>query len=273
MDLPGVTDSVTRAREACTQLRWHNALRRRIPEAAAEARVRGARASAALDGAELPVDKVRELVVGLRPWDDGDPVQRVVRAAVRVADEAAEVDAAGLRSAGQVLARLHLAASAGQADAGAVGRPRGADAQVRELVEVGPVPPAAAAAERLQGVLGLLGESAGSNGILVAAVAHAEIATARPFASGNGLVARGVERVVLRVLGVDPTGVAVPEAGHLKGGTAEYAGALAAYATGSSEGVALWLVHAADAVASAAAEGVRIADSVMAGRFSVPPNC
>ena len=40
-----------------------------MPEAAAESRVRGARASAALDGAEVPVDRVRALMVGTgRPW-------------------------------------------------------------------------------------------------------------------------------------------------------------------------------------------------------------
>ena len=46
--LPGVTDGMDRAREACTALRWHEGLRRRIPEAAAESRVRGAAASGLL---------------------------------------------------------------------------------------------------------------------------------------------------------------------------------------------------------------------------------
>src|SRR5690606_39573042 len=52
VELPGVTDAVEEAREACTQLRWHPALRRRIPEAAAESRVRGATATALLEGSE-----------------------------------------------------------------------------------------------------------------------------------------------------------------------------------------------------------------------------
>ena len=52
--LPGVPEATAAAREACTRLRWHEALRRRIPEAAAESRVRGARASAALEGARCP---------------------------------------------------------------------------------------------------------------------------------------------------------------------------------------------------------------------------
>ena len=66
--IPEVEAGLTRAREACTQLRWHNALRRRTAQAAAESRVRGARAGAALEGAEVSVDVVRELVMGMTEW-------------------------------------------------------------------------------------------------------------------------------------------------------------------------------------------------------------
>ena len=64
--LPGIAEKIDAAREACTRLRWHNALRRRIPEAAAESRVRGAWASGELDGARLSVDIVRDLMRGAR---------------------------------------------------------------------------------------------------------------------------------------------------------------------------------------------------------------
>ena len=70
--LPGVADRIDAARHACTQLRWHQALRRRIPEAAAESRVRGAWASGELDGARLSVDIVRDLMRGAVTWHD-DP--------------------------------------------------------------------------------------------------------------------------------------------------------------------------------------------------------
>ena len=53
-ELPGIPEQVEAAREACTRLRWHQALRRRIPEAAAESRVRGAAASGELEGASVP---------------------------------------------------------------------------------------------------------------------------------------------------------------------------------------------------------------------------
>ena len=52
-------------------------------------------------------------------------------------------------------------------------------------------------------------------GLLVAALVHAELAAAAPFASHNGLVARAVERLVLVARGVDEKSLIVPEAGHL----------------------------------------------------------
>ncbi len=102
----------------------------------------------------------------------------------------------------------------------------------------------------------------------MAALVHAEIATVRPFVRGNGLVARAVERAVIRASGLDPTGVAVAEVGHRSAGPGAYLGALAAYASGSPQGVALWLTHCAKAVVVGAQEGGRIADAVLAGRLT-----
>ena len=91
-DLPDVRDRADAAREACTRLRFHEALRRRIPEASAESRVRGAQASAALDGAEFPVDVVRELMSGARDWpDDLDPGLRTLKGAVAATAESERV--------------------------------------------------------------------------------------------------------------------------------------------------------------------------------------
>ena len=58
-------------------------MRRRIPEAAAESRVRGAWASAELDGSRSSIGLVRDLMRGARPWSpDPDPGEEVLRAAV-----------------------------------------------------------------------------------------------------------------------------------------------------------------------------------------------
>lgn len=89
LDLPGVSDAVASAREACTALRWHQALRRRIPEAAAESRVRGARETAYLEGIQFPVETVRDLSRGALVWRDAPlPDEQVLRGAVQVTAEA-----------------------------------------------------------------------------------------------------------------------------------------------------------------------------------------
>jgi hypothetical protein len=108
----------------------------------------------------------------------------------------------------------------------------------------------------------------GVPGLVVAALVHAEVAAMRPFVQGNAVVARAADRALLQATGLDPTGVAVPEVGHLRGGLAPYVGALAAYATGTVDGVALWLRHCAEAVVAGAEEGMRVCAAVREGRLS-----
>jgi hypothetical protein len=47
-----------------------------------------------------------------------------------------------------------------------------------------------------------------------------------------------------------------------------YAAALTGYVAGSADGVAGWLVHCGDVVRLGAAEGLRVADAVVAGRLT-----
>lgn len=275
--LPGVGEAVDEARQACTALRFHEGLRRRIPEAAAESRVRGATASALLEGAEPAgsegsVDLVRDLVRGAASWSSrqDDPVWRVLAGAVRATSATEHLGPRHLRSPAQLLAGLHTAATADLLPERQVGRPR-AEGEAAEAAEVlGAAPGPQEARARLQLVHQLLASVPDGRApvVLVAALAHAEIAVARPFVIGNAVVARAVERVVLRLGGVDPTGVAVPEVGHADRAGTDYRGALAAYASGDPEGVRLWLVHCSNGVVRAASEGVRIADAVRAGRLS-----
>jgi Fic family protein len=268
-DLPGVRDKVAAAREACEQLRWHEALRRRIPEAAAESRVRGAQASAALEGATVPLDLVRDVMRGAAQWPPSpDPVELVVKGAVHATAESEHVSGLVSSAPLQALARLHVAASAGLLPPDQVGRPRTDLEGSEEFTDLGPAPDAAAARARLGDLVAVMGVGSGVPGLVVAAVVHAELATVRPFVRGNGLVARAVERALVQATGLDPTGVAVTEAGHAAQGGPAYLGALAAYGTGSSEGVALWLGHCADAVVAAARGGLEVCDAVRAGRLS-----
>jgi hypothetical protein len=72
---------------------------------------------------------------------------------------------------------------------------------------------------------------------------------------------------LVQATGLDPTGVVVTEAGHAAQGGPAYLGALAAYGTGTREGVALWVGHCADAVVAGAQAGQQICDAVRAGRL------
>jgi len=269
--LPGVAEATDAARRACTQLRWHAGLRRRIPAAAAaaESRVRGARASAALDGAEMDLGQVRDLMCGARAWPPGsDPLEAMVHAAVRATAETEHIRAMVVTAPSQALARVHAAAAGHLLPEPQVGRPRQAGEVSREFSDLGPSPDEVVVRQRLAGIVELLLCAKDSPAVVVAALVHAEIATLRPFVRGNGLVARAMERAIVQASGLDPTGVAVVELGHGVGGGAAYLGALAAYGTGSPRGVALWITHCAEAIVAGADEGGRIADAVLLGRLT-----
>jgi len=262
--LPGVEDAVAAARDACTELRWHPALRRRSAEARAEATIRAARCSAALDGARYPVDLVRDAARGARDLPD-DPTGLVARGALRAVTEARHLEATVSRTPSQVLARLHVAAAAGVVPDDALGRPRAAGEAPGDGGGT-PAPDGAALSARLASLGELLEAPASAPALVVAAVAHGEVATLRPFVAGNGVVARALARTVIVGRGLDPMGVVVWEAAHLNAGP-RYATALAAYAAGTPDGVAHWLRHCAEAVVDGAGEGRAVCDAVLAGRL------
>jgi hypothetical protein len=269
--LPGVAGAVDDAREACTRLRWHPALRRRAAEARAEAGIRAVRASAALGGARLPVDLVRDVARGAADFPP-DASGRAARGVLRAHAEAEALTPGWDRAPLQVLARLHVVAAAGLVPDDALGRPRlpgeapgdGADL----LRPDGRALPAVDPAE-LPGRLAALADLVAAPGpaLVVAALAHAEIATLRPFVAANGVVARAVCRALVVGRGLDPTGVAVWEAALLAAGP-PYPLALAGYAEGTEDGVRSWLLLFARAVADGAGEGAAVADAVLAGRLS-----
>lgn len=265
--LPGVADAVESARTACTELRWHQALRRRTAEARAETTARAARASAATEGAELPLDVVRDLLRGARTTPD-DAVGRVVAGAVRATVEAGQLSRALATAPLQALARLHTAAAKGLVDDDALGRPRVGQEKPQDLAGPGEPPSGTELHARLDGLVQLLALPGDVPALVVAALAHAEVMAMRPFVAGNGVVARALFRGLLVERGLDPTGVAVPEQAVLAGGLPTYARALTAYASGTPDGLADWLVYCGDVVRLGAAEGTRVADAVLAGRLS-----
>ena len=252
MELAGVAEAVDRARSAVDEVLWDRAVRARVGEIVTASRIRGAWASAAVDGAEVRPDA---LVSG--DALDGSPIGRVVAAALALqAEVPRQVDLLG-RAPLQVLSHLHAVAAAGFVDDDERGRLR-ATSTADDPLRLGAPPEPADVARRMTALAGVLAGPSKAPALVVAAVAHAEVAVTRPFTWGSGLVARSMTRLVLAARGVDPDGVTVPEAGLFAAGRSAYAEALKAYSSGDPDGVARWIVLHADTVRVGAAESRRI---------------
>ena len=244
--LPGVGAAVERARRAVDGLRGHRVLRRYAQRVASESALRGARASAALEGVDVPLDALRRTVsAGGRLPGDGEAL---VQGALRVASEVGALPETWGRAPLQVLARLHaLAASDLVADS-------------NRLDRLGRPEPAGAS--RLTALADLLSAPSSAPALVVAAVVHGEVATAGSFLDGAGIVARAASRLTLVARGLDPKGVSVPEVGHAELGRAAYLAALRGYAGGGPDGIAAWVGHCAEAVVLGAREGVAVCESI-----------
>ncbi|MHA6619503.1 oxidoreductase [Pseudonocardia sp. DLS-67] len=234
LELPGVPEAVGRARDALVAVHNHPVNRRGWPASAAEASLRAARASAALDGATLAA---------------GDTVaDPVLAGAVRAAEESGRLLGAWRSSPLQALARLHVVAAVdlmpAQRHEAELGRPRTGD--------------------DVAGRLGLLADLVtGGTRVpapVLVAVVHGELLALRPFAAANGVVARAAARLAAVAAGLDPKGLAVPEVGHLRH-AAQYRSAAAAFAGGGADGVREWLLHCCAQWEAGAREGTSIADA------------
>jgi hypothetical protein len=233
-----VAEALARAREAVDRLLAHRVLRRQSATVSSESALRGARASAALAGSDVPL-------VDLRAGATGD---LTVQGALRVTGGLGPLVAVWEHAPLQALARLHVLAAAGTVPADRLGRPGGSPA----------------VATRLRSLAELLADGTAAPGALVAAVVHGELATLAPFGGADDLVARAAERLTLVARGVDPKSVSVPEVGHRER-TDDYRSALVGYATGTPDGVAGWLRHCAAAVELGAREGLAICEAVLRG--------
>jgi hypothetical protein len=198
-------------------------LRRTSPETTAESLLRGAHASAVLEGSSSTLAQVRE--------GAGDEIaQDVLRMSTELLGLAPLVG----RSPAQAFARLHALVSSGSLPDDQRGRPRDAES-----------------AARLRDIGALLTRPTDAPALLVAALIHGELVTAAPFASHNGVVARAAERLVIVARGVDEKSLVVPEAGHLALRSA-YESNLVGYAEGGAAGMHAWVLYAAEAFAAGA---------------------
>ncbi|MGW7366388.1 oxidoreductase [Streptomyces sp. NPDC054841] len=258
--LPGVAHAVDAVRKAVDRVYGHRVMRRRSTEVTSEAALRGARASAALSGADWALEEVR------RRTDFGSEEEaRTVGAALRLTAEAGQLLSIWRQSPLRVLARLHLVAEGGAAPDETVGRPRLAGEAVDEPLIEAPLPDADEVAGRLEGLSGLILAGSSAPALVMAAVVHGELLALRPFSSSNGLVARAAERIVLIGSGLDPKSICPAEVGHAELGSAAYVEAFDGYLSGTPEGMAAWITHCGRAVELGVRESTAVCEALQRG--------
>jgi hypothetical protein len=234
-ELPGVVAASEEARDALGRAHRHRTNLRGWPTTAAEAALRAARASSVLDGGSLQLP------------ENGEP-DPVLAGALRVS-QALEGGATTLvgvwqKAPMQALARLHMLAAADLVDEERLGRPR-ADPDVVPRLEL------------LADVVA--GKSAVPAPVL-AAVAHGELLTLAPFGTADGVVARGVSRLVTIASGLDPHGLGVPEVYWMRQAS-DYRAAARGFASGTPDGLEAWLVLSCRALHAGAREALSIAQA------------
>lgn len=260
-ELPGVAEAVDGARTAVDRLRGHKVLRSRSSQVTAESALRGARASAALAGADWPLEELR------RRTDLGDEEGApLVRGALRISGELSELLPILRQAPAQALTRMHLLAAAGSFDSARIGRPRlpGEPVELEPAMAAEPVD-APQAAARLNALTGVLAAPSKAPALVVAAIAHAELLATAPFGWGDGLVARAVFRLLLVDRGLDPNSLAAPEVGFVELGADAYREALAGYAEGTAAGIAAWIGHCGAALEAGVQDSLAVCEALVRG--------
>jgi hypothetical protein len=239
--IPQVAEAAGEARAAVDRLLTSRVLRRQSADVSVEAGLRSARASAALDGVDIPLEQ-------LRTEGSADPV---VQGALRVSAQMGGLRDTFVRAPRQVLARLHVLAAADLTTPELLGRPRGG-------VD------AAATARRLGALAEILAQPTKAPAAVVSAVVHGELLALAPFEEANGVVARGAARLVLLARGLDPKALTAPDVGHVEL-REEYASAAQGYVSGGADGLALWVSHCCHAVELGARDSLAICEALARG--------
>ena len=283
--------------EASAQLRWQEALRKRWREARAEASVRGAVSGAAIEGAVVSAQALREqIAAGLEgagahasskdpAWDAATGLWRAHSRLVGYMPDLVGRTRPVVPATAQLMATLHRdvagpLAVGGLISEAVVGCPREsaglvenvkttfADGQLLEgrgLLEGGPGPNLGGQElrERLEQIVALV-DTPNLPALVRLALVHAEMLTVRPFALANGALGRLLVRHLSVRDGLDPTGVSVSDyyAGRVP---AAYAEAAQAYASASLEGVVAWIIWQAEALLEGMRQGSELSRAVQAG--------
>lgn len=288
--------------EASAQLRWQEALRKRWREARAEASVRAAVSGAAIEGAVVSAQALREQIAagpkgaGVHAsskdpaWDAATGLWRAHSRLVGYMPDLVGRTRPVVPATAQLMATLHRdvagpLAVGGLISEAVVGCPResgqGLENQSLEggglleggkaaftggqLLEGGPGPNLGGQElrERLAQIVALV-DTPNLPALVRVALVHAEMLTVRPFALANGALGRLLVRHLSVRDGLDPTGVSVSDyyAGRVP---AAYAEAAQAYASASLEGVVAWIIWQAEALLEGMRQGSELSRAVQAG--------
>lgn len=283
--------------EASAQLRWQEALRKRWREARAEASVRAAVSGAAIEGAVVSAQALREqIAAGLEgagvhasskdpAWDAATGLWRAHSRLVGYMPDLVGRTRPVVPATAQLMATLHRdvagpLAVEGLISEAMVGCPRESGGLVenaetafaggqllegRSLLEGGPGPNLGGQElrERLEQIVALV-DTPNLPALVRVALVHAEMLTVRPFALANGALGRLLVRHLSVRDGLDPTGVSVSDyyAGRVPGA---YAEAAQAYASASLEGVVAWIIWQAEALLEGMRQGSELSRAVQAG--------
>lgn len=288
--------------EASAQLRWQEALRKRWREARAEASVRGAVSGAAIEGAVVSAQALREQIAagpkgaGVHAsskdpaWDAATGLWRAHSRLVGYMPDLVGRTRPVVPATAQLMASLHRdvagpLAVAGLISEAVVGCPRESGQALEnqslegggmleggktaftggQLLEGGPGPNLGGQElrERLAQIVTLI-DTPNLPALVRVALVHAEMLTVRPFALANGALGRLLVRHLSVRDGLDPTGVSVSDyyAGRVPGA---YAEAAQAYASASLEGVVAWIIWQAEALLEGMRQGSELSRAVQAG--------
>lgn len=288
--------------EASAQLRWQEALRKRWREARAEASVRAAVSGAAIEGAVVSAQALREqIATGPKgagahasskdpAWDAATGLWRAHSRLVGYMPDLVGRTRPVVPATAQLMASLHRdvagpLAVGGLISEAVVGCPRESEQALEnqslegagmleggktaftggQLLEGGPGPNLGGQElrERLAQIVALI-DTPNLPALVRVALVHAEMLTVRPFALANGALGRLLVRHLSVRDGLDPTGVSVSDyyAGRVP---AAYAEAAQAYASASLEGVVAWIIWQAEALLEGMRQGSELSRAVQAG--------
>ena len=234
LSIPGISNDCDSTLRAVDELMWNRTVRRHKEALIPYTRRIAGFATAALDGAQMPKDPTMEPEVS--------PMGSLSDQGLLVTAEADLQHLAFKTEPLKVLARLHTFVSTEEDR----GRPRTVN-EVNDPLRLGSLPPHEVIQDRMSQLVDLVIESTAPS-ILVAAIAHGELAALRPFTQGSYLVARASTRLILAARDVDNDGLVMSEYGAFLLGRPAYVKALTGYISGTREGVGAWVTWQGEAI-------------------------